>query len=204
MTTARKYNPNQRSMSVQSRNSGYAAMNILWLQMRPDLKWESRDVIREERLIWIADLLGLKRELKSTKDLTDGQIGIVLDEMKRLTGGDKAVPKVPAKIQPNNVVQFPAPPGAEIIHLASEEQQYTAQKLFDFLGWTAPAKEKFLRERFDCPNVRMLTFKKANSLMMILLNIAAHADLKSKGLPTGRKETAKQIKEIKRRLQIGD
>lgn len=206
MSTARKYNNNRRSMSSQSRNSAYAAINILWLQMRPDLRGEDKETIRDERLAWFASFLGIRGELKSTKDLTDGQIGMVLDEMKRMTGQPQQKPTQSpftanrAKLLPS----VPSPSGADVIHLASEEQQFTAQKLFDYLGWTAPAKEKFLRDRFNCPNVRMLTFAKANSLMMILLNIAAHADLKSKGKKTGRTETAKHIKEIKRHLQIGD
>lgn len=199
MSAARKYAFNGRSMSAQSRNGAYAAMNIMWLQMRPDLQWESKDVIREERLIWIQEFLGLTRSLKSTKNLTDKQIGEVLEEMRRLTGTKSEKPQTATA----NVVAF-ATGGAEVIHLTSEQQQFTAQKLFDYLGWNVERKEKFLRERFNCPNVAMLKFNKANALVMILLNIAAHVDLKSKGLTTGRAATAGHIKVIKKKLQIGD
>lgn len=201
MSTARNRAFNQRSMSPQSRNGAYAAMNIMWLQMRPDLQWETKDVIREERLVWIAEFLGLKRGLKSTTTLTDKQIGVVLEEMRRLTG---SVPKAPAKTRAANIVEFPNPNGADVIHLASEEQQFTVRKIIEFLGWNVERTEEFLRDRFNCPNVAMLRFEKANSLMMILLNIAAHADLKAKGMMTGRAATAKHIKFIKKKLQIGD
>jgi hypothetical protein len=202
MSTARKYAYNGRSMSQQSRNGAYAAMNIMWLQMRPDLQWESKDVIREERLIWIQTFLGLKRGLKSTTDLNDKQIGVVLEEMRRLTGTSSPKPNnTPFGKKPD--LKIPSC-GADVIHLASEEQQFTARKLFEFLGWNVERIEEFLRDRFNCPNVAMLRFNKANSLMMILLNIAAHADLKAKGLPTGRAATAKHIKFIKKKLQIGD
>lgn len=201
MSTARKYTANSRPMPPQSRHKAYAAINISWQQMRPDLHLESKEDIRAEMLTWIPAFLGL-RKLDSIKDLSDGQIGRILDEMKRLTGQSSPKPNnSPFGKKPN--LQL-VTDGAEVIHLASEEQQFTAQKLFEFLGWSVESKEKFLRERFNCPKVAMLKFEKANSLMMILLNIAAHVDLKAKGLKTGRAETAKHIKFIKSKLQIGD
>ena len=205
MSTARKYANNQRPMSAQSRNGSYAAININWQQMRPDLKFESKEIVREEMLSWIAGFLDLKK-LDSIKDLTDGNIGRVLEEMKRMTGTAPTKPKkeFSTPFGRGQIRSVPPPSGAEVIHLATEEQQFTAQKLFDFLGWNVERKEEFLRDRFKCPNVRMLTFKKANSLMMILLNISAHVDLKAKGKKTGRTETAKHIGFIKKKLQIGD
>ena len=61
MTTARKRNFNGRSMSRQSRYKAYAAINILWGKMRPDLKFEDKDIVRDERLFWIAAFLNLKK-----------------------------------------------------------------------------------------------------------------------------------------------
>jgi len=198
MSTARKHNDNRRSMSPQSRNGAYAAINILWLQMRPDLKWESKDDIRAARLEWIQNFLDLKRELKSTKDLTDGQIGLLLDEMKRLTG--QSVKQSPTAVPPSgadNVTFLSA-------FRASEEQKHTLRKLFDFLQWSEDYKTEFLKKRKFPAEVSSLTFRKANSLTMILLNSAAHKDLKAQSKPTGRAATAAHIKNIKRKLQIGD
>lgn len=206
MTSVRKQYANRRSMPIQSRNSAYAALNILWLQMRPDLKWESKDVIREERLIWIAGLLGLKRELKSTKDLTDGQIGLVLDEMKRLTGSGRHIPQAPATPQQTNVIKFPKPDNVVYLSAerASEEQIYTIRKILEYLGWSEEVKTDFLTKRGFPVDISKLRFKKAHPLMMILLNAAAHKDLKANGKPTGRAACGAHIKIIKRKLQIGD
>lgn len=205
MTTARKYAFNNNSMSRESRSRAYAAINILWNQMRPDLRFEAKSDVRDERLAWIASFLGLKK-LDSTTKLTDGQIGKVLDEMKRMTGqASTKKPESNTKFQffNNSIISKNAPSdGAEVIHLATEAQQFTARKLFDFLGWSVERKEEFLRDRFNCPNVPMLTFKKANALLMILLNTAAHVDLKAKGKKTGRAETAKHIPILKKKLQI--
>ena len=199
MSAARNYAVNNRSMSPESRNKSYAAINISWQNMRPDLRGESKEIIREEMLGWICGFLGLKK-LDSIKDLSDGQIGKLLDEMKRISGQTSAKPTTTDSPFGKKPAQA-ATSGADVIHLASEEQQYTAAKLFDFLGWNVERKEEFLRDRFKCPNVAMLRFNKANSLLMILLNTAAHADLKSKGQKTGRAETAKHIRFIKEQIK---
>ncbi|HQU82982.1 MAG TPA: hypothetical protein PKY59_07660 [Pyrinomonadaceae bacterium] len=202
MATARKFAVANKPMSPDSRKRAIAAIQIMWQQMRPDLHGD-RDGLREERLIWISSFLDLKKPITSVTKLSDGQIGVLLEEMKRLTGNAK--PKSGGDVRfarPRPALASPS--GAKIIHLATEEQEFTAQKIFDFLGWNVVKKEQFLMERFKCPNVRMLRYEKAHSLMMILLNIAAHADLKSKGRKTGRAETAKHIKVIKRQLKIGD
>lgn len=202
MATARKFTVANTRMSPESRKRAMAAIQIMWQQMRPDLRGD-REALREERLTWISSFLDLKKPIGSVTKLSDGQIGLVLEEMKRLTGNEKPKSAGNARfLRPRTSLASPS--GAKIIHLATEEQQFTAQKIFDFLGWNVEKKEKFLMERFNCPNVRMLRYEKAHSLMMILLNIAAHTDLKAKGKKTGRAETAKHIKAIKRRLKIGD
>lgn len=207
MSTARKYAANSRAMSPQSRHAAYAAINITWQQMRPDLKFEAKEIVREEMLAWCASFLALKK-LDSIKDLSDGQIGRVLDEMKRMTG-QQPQPKPDQKSPFTSrcgKLRAVEPPGtgAEIIHLTSEEQLFTLQKLETFIGWTAERRENYLQPRFQRKNFQMLTFKQANTLMMQMLNIAAHKDLKAQGKPTGRAATAKHIKIIKKKLQIGD
>ncbi|MDQ3132419.1 MAG: hypothetical protein M3Q99_16855 [Acidobacteriota bacterium] len=207
MPSARKYTSNQPSMSRQSRGRAYAAINILWQQMRPDLRFEDKDVIRDERLSWIGDFLGLEK-LDSTTKLSDKQIGMLLEEMKRLTGQASKTPENNTKFgksQNINNSENAQPDGAEIIHLAGEEQIYTINKLVGSIGWTEDGFREFLFQKFRRRSPRMLTFKKANSLMMILLNIAADKHLRAQGkTKISRQMTAEYIPVLKRKLQIGD
>ncbi len=207
MSAGRKYAFSNRSMSVESRRSAYGKINILWKQMRPDLHFETKDVVREERLAWIASLLGLKR-LESTTTLTDGQIGLVLDEMQKMSGQASKQPENNTKFkQFNNSINSDIPPssGADVIHLTSKEQLYTLEKLETHIGWTAERREKYLKPRFNRTNFKMLKFAQANALTIQMLNIAAHKDLKQKhGSDTKitRQMTAKYIPVLKRKLDI--
>ena len=207
MSTARKYAANQRSMSPDSRRNAYAAINISWMQMRPDLRFEAKDAVREERLAWIASFLGL-RSLGSTTDLSDKQIGLILDEMRKMTG---AKPQRTAKLSATNVVRladYKNPPiaestNAEIKHLAGEVQIYTINKLVAAIHWSDEGFKEFLFNKFKVRSLPMLTFKKANALTMILLNIAADKELRAQGKThITRKMTAEYIPVLKRKLEI--
>ena len=208
MSTARKYAFNSHSISPESRRAAYAAININWLQMRPDLRFESKEIIRDERLAWISSFLQLARPLESTTKLTDGQIGLLLDEMRRMTG--TVAETKPKQLTGTNVVQLSdykkpetsSPGSAEIKHLTGEAQSYTLEKLEKYIGWTAEQRENYLKPRFGAGNFRMLQFKQANALMMQMLNIAAQKDLKAQGKKTGRAENAKYIPILKKKLQI--
>ncbi len=232
MSTARKYNANQRSMSRQSRNGAYAALNILFKQMRPDLDLEDKDTIRAERLKWIKNFLGL-RKLESTTDISDPQIGRVLEEMRRLTGkanesAFRKIHKIPestdlVSIIPHDVRQRaklrqeeliaegklvryePPAGGAEIFHLSSPEQRFTLRKLEDYLGWTPERRANFLKPRFKATTFEMLRFDQATALTIQMLNIAAHRDLKKSlgaDVKISRKMTAKYIPVLKQKLGI--
>lgn len=201
-------------MPSQSRGKAYGKLNILWKLLRPDLDGEDADTMRAERLQWIKNFLGLQK-LDSTKDLSDAQLGRVLDEMTHLTGQK---PKTPPSVQTSANVSFIAPPtkaiqsasdnSENVVYLsaerASEEQKFTIRKLLEFLEWTEEYSANYLIKRGFPSDINALRFKKAHPLTMILLNSAAHKDLKSKGLKTGRTETAKHIKFIKKTLQIGE
>lgn len=207
MSTARKQAFNNYSMSSQSRSKAYGKINILWNQMRPDLHFEDKETIRVQRLEWIADFLGLKK-LVSTTTLSDAQIGRVLDEMMRLTGQTPKTPQTAPKSQPSGivgVVESTATGGAEVIHLATPEQVYTLEKIETHIGWTQEQRENYLKPRFRRTNFRTLKFEQANALMMQMLNIAAHKDLRlilGPGKPISREATRKYIPTLKRKLQI--
>ena len=199
MSTAKKYAFNNRPISPQSRGKMIAAIQICWKQLRQDLHADA-DALREERLIWITDLLKLKHQIHSIKGLSDGQLGAVLDELRRLT----ETPRPSARTATAKVVSFPHG-GAEIIHLSSEAQLYALGKLVNFIGWTTEKKEAYLKPRFRVTTERMLTHKQCNSFMMHLLNIAAHRDLKQtlgKDVKISRKMTGEHIRVLKRKLQI--
>lgn len=208
MSIARKYNANQRSMSAQSRNLAIAAIQICWKQMRSDLS--DKDELRAERLAWIAGFLQLARPLRSITDLSDGQMGIVLEEMRRLTGTQPKLKQPAAKLTDTNVVQFPTgkkhdahPAESETVHLAGEGQIYTINKLVGFIGWTDTHFREFLFNKFRRRSPRMLKFKEATSLTMILLTIAADKDLRARGeARVTRAMTTKHIPVLKRKLEI--
>ncbi len=209
MTTARKYTSNSRPMSRESRNNAIAAIQICWKQMRPDLHGD-KDALREERLVWIASFLQLRRPLGSITDLSDKQMGIVLEEMRRMTG-TQPKPKQSAAPREGNIVniadyrheQTGETTDAEVTHLAGEAQIYTINKLVGSIGWSEEGFRDFLFQKFRRRSPRMLKFKEANALTMILLNIAADKELRAQGkTKISRKMTAEHIPLLKRKLQI--
>lgn len=225
MSTARKRTANKHSMLREWRKKAYAAINITWLQIRPDLKFEDKGTIREERLAWVASFLGLKK-LDSTMDLSDEQLGLVLDEMRKRSGtrtfitaaqsldihkrqaelvaaGKLKVIELLPKREGNvvNLAQFKKQ------HYASNEQKYTLIKIINHLGWTDEATRDFLVKRKFGESIEKLAFKKANRLTMILLNSAADKELRRvlpKGEKITRQMTADYIPMLKKKLQIGD
>lgn len=95
--------------------------------------------------------------------------------------------------------------GAEITFLTSEEQLFTFKKLEAHIGWTDEQRENYLNPRFRRTTFQILTFIQANALIMQLLNIAAHKDLKSslgKDKKITRQMTAKYIPALKQKLRI--
>jgi hypothetical protein len=205
--------------SSKWRNGAYAALNINWKQMYPDL---SEADSREERLAWICEYLGLKN-LRSTTDLSDEQLGSVVGEMKRLTGhgaGDRSVAVVRKPRLQGNVVRAdfgrsddtPIDDG-EVVHLASREQVYTLDKLQTHLGWAQRDVFEFIRKRVlrgkarlsgSVPAFHMLTFRQATTAVNALLHVAGHRDLKTRngGKPVSRKDLDKYIPILKRELKI--
>lgn len=221
MSIARKRAFNSRSMSTQSRNAAIAAIQICWQQMRTDLHGD-KDAMRDERLAWITSFLRLKNPLESIKDLSDGQIGLVLDEMRNMTGAKAPAwsPQQKGKIerehrrltQIGNVISIAdfvskkpksAPVESETVFLTSDEQFYTLEKLVNFIGWNDEQTQNFLKKRKFAPSLRMQEFDRATALTMILLNIAADKDLRAQGkTKISRAMTAKHIPILKQKLQI--
>lgn len=182
-------------LNQEKRRRAEIALILKFKQIRPDLKLENKELVREERLIFVSELLGRKTMINSLSSLTDSQIHFVLDEMNR-----KLKPRITA--QTTTVKIVPLPHQATIVHLASEEQLYTFDILLKFLGWNQEQTANYLKRRWRCTSQRLLTFAQANSLMVQLLNMAAQKDLKTEGKKTGRKENRKHIPTLKKKLGI--
>ncbi len=152
-----------------------------------------------------------RRTIKSLTDLSDDELGMILDKMrgsgsalsapkKAVAGGSKFVPVIVAKTEAASPIG-----GAEIMHLASSEQVFTLEKLQAHIEWTSEQTANYLSKRFKRTGFRTLLFEQANRLTIQMLNIAAHRDLKKqhgKDVKISRKMTAAYIPELKRRLDI--
>ncbi|HKO43367.1 MAG TPA: phage protein GemA/Gp16 family protein [Pyrinomonadaceae bacterium] len=180
-----------------------AAIHVTWKKLRRDLKGDA-DELREQRLAFMSRVLNC--EVKSTRDLTPAKLGKVLDAMRELEraptlpGVSSLKSQVPSKEPETWDLR---PETAEIVHLATEAQVATIEKLFKHLGWGLEAIEGFTEKRFKVKSYRMLTPAKANSLTMILLNIAASNALRKRGMQrVSRRMIAIEIPSIKRLLNI--
>ena len=191
MQTARQTAHNPRT----SRSKMIAAIHLQWRNMRPDLR-HSPEELRDERLAFITDLLKLKRPLSSMRSLSDRQLGIVLDA---LNSG-----RVQTRLPNSQPAPEPASGSAEIIHLASAEQVFAINKILDYLRWRTEAREKFIQQRFNRTSPAMLSPKDANSLVMILLTVAAARDVRHRtgAARVSRKMIHAEIPQLKIRVGI--
>jgi lipopolysaccharide biosynthesis protein len=175
MQPARQARPGTGSSERSVRSRMIAAIHLKFKKLRTDLRFCSDEEIRDERLAFINDALKSKRAIISMRDLSDRQLGLVLDALSRL----ETQPQLPNS-QAANVAANAGNASAEIIHLASSEQQHTIEKLFNCLAWDDELRASFVKQKFKS-SPAMLTFKQANSLTMILLTIAATRAIKGRG-----------------------
>jgi hypothetical protein len=199
MQVARQERRNRTSQR-STRSKTIAAIQITWKKIRRDLC--DPEESREQRLTFMAGVLNLKRPLESTRDLTDKQLGRILDRLREL----EWQPELPDTQSIHALIANPteATNEAEIVHLATEAQVATIEKLVKFLGWGRQAQEAFLQKRFKRTSPRMMTPKQAGSLTMILLNIAASKSIRDRSQVkrVSRVMTRAEIPALKRRLGI--
>lgn len=188
---------NDRRNSQPTRTRMLAAVHVLWHKLRTDLHHD-KDQERDERIAFINDVLRLKRPVSSMRALSDAQLGRVLDELRRRemqpTLAGYVPPVKPAPVQPAV---------AEVVHLATTEQVFTVEKLFDCLGWTDDFREDFIERRFKRRKVFALTADRAHALIRVLLNVACSRALKEGGAGKVTREMIRaEIPRLKTRLGI--
>jgi hypothetical protein len=197
--------------ALERRKRMLAKIHIEFPKLRPDLR-HSTEELRLERLAFCERVLGLRKPLDSLRRLNDKQLGRVIEAIKAekpqaiLPGGAPHRPR--GEGQSAAVHSTPrgksCGPG-EIIHLAGPEQVWAIERVFEYLGWSKEGQARFLEKRFNRASARMLSPQDANSLLMILFNIAATNDLKAlRGADAriSRKEIGRYIPQLKRKLGI--
>lgn len=177
MTTSYKTATDDRK---EQRRRMYAKIHVIWTQLRPDLKKSTQDY--KEGLYMFAEAELRKPQIGSFTELTDSELGRVIDALER----EQTQPRLYEK--PANVVQFkpnPKPASGDnssaVEHLASEAQRYAINRLFGYLGWGDNGREGFLKDKFRCKRAEMLLKKQAHSCIRILLNYAASKYWKAQG-----------------------
>jgi hypothetical protein len=207
----------KNSQRSPSRNRALGAIHIEFARMRRDL---DREELRDALHQYAAEVLNLSN-VETMADLTDRELGWVLDAMRKETAVKKSV-GVSVAPPAGRVVRgkfggrgagevgsaergMRDAEGAEITHLASEAMVITIAKLMDFLRWDHPEKrEQWLLQKFKVRSAKTLSYKKAHSCIRVLLNIAVSRDIKRKvpGAVVSRDMINSGIPDLKRRLGI--
>jgi hypothetical protein len=208
-----------------------AKIQIEFPKLRPDLdpQTDAKD-LRAARLDFCRDALDMRMSPASLTILKDWQLKIVLDKLTEArtqqsspNGSQMRVRKLKPKAGLTTVattenssscgyycdenvghVDHGSPAPAEIIHLAGTEQTWAINRVFEYLDWNEDRRAKYILSRFGTDSAKRLKPYQAKSLLVQLLTMAAHRDLKLRGKegPIGRDQTLAEIPNVKRRLGI--
>ena len=214
------------------RNKMIAKIQIEFPKLRPDLEPKlDADALRSARLEFCGETLGLTRPPKSLTNLSDRDLGKILDAItanqpapeprqSARVDGPRSVtvcnirqlrPKIreaiveTAEKAADALQNSEATPG-QVIHLAGNEQSWAIGRLFEYLEWSPQRRRAYISGRWHTSSERMLKPDQAASLLYQLLRIAASRDLK---LRRGREaeipaaDLAAEIPALKKRLGIG-
>jgi hypothetical protein len=179
----------RRTPKKSARAATIAAIHITWSKLRRDLKGDKEE-LRESRLLFMSQVLN--REVTTSRGLSQAKLGKVLDAMRALESSPLLPGGVPTVEQPPAIESAPA----EVHHLATEAQVATSDKLFGYLGWSPEAIASFTEKRFKRKSPRLITPKQANSLTMILMNIAASRDIKRRW----KAERGREVEHVSREM----
>lgn len=172
-----------------ARTATIAAIHITWSKLRRDLRGDKEE-LRESRLQFMSRVLN--REITTSRGLSQAKLGKVLDAMRDL----ESAPLLPGGAPTVDPQPLIANTPAEVHHLATESQVATIDKLFGCLGWSPEAIASFTGKRFNRQSPRLITPKQANSLMMILMNIAASRDIKRRW----KEDTGREVEHVSREM----
>ncbi len=192
------------------RKAMLARINIEFPKTRPDLR-HSPDEVKEALYDLCTAALNKKERVTSLRKLTDKELGRVIEAIKDCL----RQPQLPN----SNVVKISQRRGlscgieqmgtaeteAEIIHLSGEEQVWAINQVFGFLKWGKEAREGFMRRRFNRTSPSMLSPADANSLLYILMRIAARKILTDEEgfKKPNQQQIASRIPAVKQQLGIG-
>ena len=201
-----------------ARRKMLAAVNIRWKQRRPDLRHDEEG-LKEGLRSFAAQVCELAN-VESIGDLNNRELGRLLDALKEPSEMSRPMRRVKAgdngvscgmfgrgKSGDESVRPTTGSPHSkgEIVHLASEAQKITLQKLFEFAEWDAQKIQGFVSKRFRVKSFAMLRFHQANSLTRILLNIGVSKQIKKqvgKSVKVTEEMIRAGIPELKRKLGI--
>ena len=185
-------NPKSKVQNRAERKSRYAAIKIRWRQLRPDLA--KTDEERGALLDFAVAELGIAA-IGSLTDLTMTQLNRVMVAL----GNELAAPRLPGASVPIAASSREgAGSTAEITHLASKEEQWLIEQLFEYADWSEFYRERFLEKHYGKKSPAMLNRRQARGCITALLRSAAYRDLKF-GKPDTTHPSPQQI-----RVRIGE
>jgi len=208
-----------------------AKIQIEFPKLRPDLDPQTDAAeLRAARLEFCREGANLSRVPASLTSLKDWQLKLVLDRLTEARARQtepsasngsqsrvvKLIPKdglttvassdsgVSCGVSPNPQSAIRNPQSGEVIHLAGTEQTWAINRVLEYLDWDESRRAKYILSRFGTNSEKRLKPYQAKSLLVQLLTMAAHRDLRISGKegPIGRDQTLAEIPNVKRRLGI--
>jgi hypothetical protein len=160
-------------------------------------RWRRRRRMSKDRRAKVKVVQAAVREIGGVRDRGTGRRG------NRGTARSEVSPTLALAVSDSRAAVAQA---ADVDGLASEAEVWALDKLFVSLDWSAEGVEKFVYQRFQRQHYRSLSPAEANSLTMILLNVAAARAIKERGGAhrVSRTMIREEIPKLKQRLGIDD
>lgn len=170
--------------NVRQKMLGFIHVNFP--RLRPDLRHSTEDM-KEARLAFCTEVLGLRAPLVSCARLHNRQLEKVIEAIKRQLPQERlpgveykrdAVASVNSRPKPTSCTAKDMRSG-EVIHLAGNEQVWAIERVIEHLGWSPEGTEEFFQNQFKVSTPKMLKTKAANTALYVLLRSAAWKALRA-------------------------